>query len=66
MRNPYDVSYITEAPTYLATYGYTAAQLESLTRVLFGEVNPAGKLPVTIPRSDGSGDLYPYGHGLSY
>lgn len=66
MRNPYDISYITEAPTYLATYGYTLAQLESLTRVLFGEVNPTGKLPVTIPRSDGSGDLYPYGHGLSY
>ncbi|SCL23071.1 beta-N-acetylhexosaminidase [Micromonospora rhizosphaerae] len=66
MRNPYDISYLTEAPTYLATYGYTAAQLESLTRVLFGEVNPVGKLPVTIPRADGSGALYPFGHGLSY
>jgi len=66
MRNPYDISYITEAPTYLATYGYTAHQMESLTRVLFGEVNPAGKLPVTIPRADGAGALYPFGHGLSY
>jgi beta-N-acetylhexosaminidase len=66
MRNPYDISYITEAPTYLATYGYTAHQMESLTRVLFGEVNPAGKLPVTIPRADGTGALYPFGHGLSY
>ena len=66
MRNPYDISYITQAPTYLATYGYTAAQLESLTRVLFGEANPTGKLPVTIPRADGSGDLYPFGHGLDY
>ncbi|RZU76072.1 beta-N-acetylhexosaminidase [Micromonospora kangleipakensis] len=66
MRNPYDISYLTEAPTYLATYGYTAAQMESLTRVLFGEVNPVGKLPVTIPRADGSGALYPFGHGLSY
>ncbi len=66
MRNPYDISYLTEVDTYLATYGYTAAQLDSLTRVLFGEVNPCGKLPVTIPREDGSGDLYPYGHGLSY
>jgi beta-N-acetylhexosaminidase len=66
MRNPYDISYITQAPTYLATYGYTAAQLESLTRVLFGEVNPTGKLPVTIARADGSGDLYPFGHGLDY
>jgi beta-N-acetylhexosaminidase len=66
MRNPYDISYITEAPTYLATYGYTAHQMESLTRVLFGEVNPSGKLPVTIPRADGTGALYPCGHGLSY
>ena len=66
MRNPYDISYITEAPTYLTTYGFTAAQMESLTRVLFGEVNPSGKLPVTIPRADGSGALYPFGHGLSY
>jgi beta-N-acetylhexosaminidase len=66
VRNPYDISYLTEAPTYLATYGYTAASLESLTRVLFGEVDPAGKLPVTIPRADGSGALYPFGHGLSY
>jgi beta-N-acetylhexosaminidase len=66
MRNPYDISYLTAVPTYLATYGYTAHQLEALTRVLFGEVNPAGKLPVTIPRSDGTGALYPFGHGLSY
>ena len=66
MRNPYDISYFTEAPTYLATYGYTPASMESLTRVLFGEVNPSGKLPVTIPRADGSGALYPFGHGLSY
>ena len=66
MRNPYDISYLTAAPTYLATYGYTAHQMESLTRVLFGEVNPSGKLPVTIPRADGTGALYPFGHGLSY
>jgi beta-N-acetylhexosaminidase len=66
MRNPYDISYVTEAPTYLATYGYTAGSMESLTRVLFGEIDPVGKLPVTIPRADGSGALYPFGHGLRY
>jgi beta-N-acetylhexosaminidase len=66
MRNPYDISYLGAAPTYLATYGYTAGSIESLTRVLFGEVNPVGKLPVTIPRADGSGALYPFGHGLGY
>jgi beta-N-acetylhexosaminidase len=33
---------------------------------MYGEVNPSGKLPVTIPTADGSGVLYPFGHGLSY
>jgi beta-N-acetylhexosaminidase len=66
VQNAYDISRFTEAPTYLATYGYTHGQMESVTRVLFGEVNPTGKLPVTIPRADGTGALYPFGHGLSY
>jgi beta-N-acetylhexosaminidase len=66
MRNPYDVSYLPTAQTYLATYGYTAESIESLARVIFGEVNPSGKLPVTIPKADGSGALYPFGHGLRY
>jgi len=66
MRNPYDISRLTEVPTYLATYGYTAGSIEALVRVLFGEVDPHGRLPVTIPRADGTGPLYPFGHGLGY
>ncbi|MEV7628300.1 glycoside hydrolase family 3 N-terminal domain-containing protein [Actinoplanes sp. NPDC089786] len=60
VRNPYDIALFPEVKAYLASYGYTAASLESLTRVLFGEVDPVGKLPVAIP------SLYPYGYGLSY
>jgi beta-N-acetylhexosaminidase len=66
MRNPYDVASFPEAPTVLDTYGYTADQAESLVRVLFGEVNPTGRLPVSIPRADGGGELYPLGYGLGY
>jgi beta-N-acetylhexosaminidase len=66
MRNPYDVASFPEAPTVLDTFGYTADQTESLVRVLFGEVNPSGRLPVTIPRTDGTGELFPFGHGLGY
>ena len=66
MRNPYDVASFPEAPTVLDTYGYTADQTESLVRVLVGEVNPTGRLPVSIPRTDGTGVLFPLGHGLGY
>jgi beta-N-acetylhexosaminidase len=66
MRNPYDVASFAEAPTVLDTYGYTTHQVESLVRVLFGEVNPVGRLPVSIPRADGTGELFSFGHGLRY
>ncbi|HZM79995.1 MAG TPA: glycoside hydrolase family 3 protein [Candidatus Limnocylindrales bacterium] len=66
MRNPYDISRLAGVQTFVATYGYTAHSIESLVRVMFGEINPAGRLPVTIPTADGSGTLYPFGHGLSY
>src|SRR3954453_16429657 len=66
MRNPYDVASFPEAPTVLDSYGYTGHQVESLVRVLYGEVNPTGKLPVSIPGADGTGELFGFGHGLSY
>jgi beta-N-acetylhexosaminidase len=66
VRNPYDIAGNTSAPTYLATYGFTPDSIESSVRVMYGEVNPSGKLPVTIPTADGTGVLYPFGHGLSY
>jgi beta-N-acetylhexosaminidase len=65
-RDPYDIAYFTEAGTYLATYSYTAEALRSAVRTLFGEIEPAGRLPVTIPVRDQSGTLYPFGHGLGY
>jgi beta-N-acetylhexosaminidase len=67
IRDPYDIGYFPSVPAYLATYSYTAASLDSLARVLFGEVNPTGHLPVTIPvAGDPATELYPLGHGLSY
>jgi len=66
VRDPYDIAYFTDAPTYLATYSTTAISMESLTRVLFGEVPSLGKLPVSIPTAADPGTtLYPFGHGLS-
>jgi beta-N-acetylhexosaminidase len=66
VRDPYDIAYFTDAPTYLATYSTTAISVESLARVLFGEVQPAGLLPVAIPTAADPGTtLYPFGHGLT-
>jgi beta-N-acetylhexosaminidase len=66
VRNPYDVASFPEMPTVIDTFGYTTDQIQSLVRVLFGEINPVGRLPVSIPRADGTGELFPFGHGLGY
>jgi len=66
-RDAYDIGYFPEVPAYVATYSWTGVSLESLVRVLYGEVNPQGTLPVTIPTAaDPDTALYPFGHGLSY
>ena len=67
VRDAYDIAYFPDVPAYLATYSWTGVSLESLVRVLYGEVSPTGKLPVTIPEAgDPSSTLYPFGAGLSY
>ena len=50
--------------TVVETFGYTTHQVELLVRVMFGEVKPVGKLPVSIPKADGSGELFPLGLAL--
>ncbi len=60
IRNPYDLMAFPEVDGYLATYGNRDVSVEALARVISGDVNPQGKLPVTIP------ELYEYGHFLSY
>jgi len=67
VRDPYDIAYFDAAPTYLATYGYAAVSMESLTKVLYGEIAPTGKLPVDIPvAGQPQTPLYAFGHGLSW
>lgn len=60
VRNPYDLGNLPGVQTSLATYSYQPVSLKALARVLFGDVNPSGLLPVSIP------GLYPIGYGLSY
>jgi beta-N-acetylhexosaminidase len=62
---PYDVAYLPGAPTFLAAYDYQPPSLTALVDTLVG-VGPTGRLPVTVPRADGSGTLFPRGFGLGY
>lgn len=59
-RNPYDLMAIPEVDGYLASYGSLDVSINAVARVLAGEINPTGKLPVAIP------GLYEIGYGRSY
>jgi beta-N-acetylhexosaminidase len=64
---PYDAAYLPGVAGFLAVYSYQAVSLNASVRVLFGEVNPTGKLPVTVTQPPPStAVLYPFGFGLSY
>ncbi len=67
VRDPYDAGYVDGVRSWIATFSHKAVAMESLTRVLFGEVAPSGKLPVPVPDPDEPGtDRYPFGHGLTW
>ncbi len=67
VRDPYDAAYAEQVRTWLATYSHRTVSLESLARVLFGEVAPVGKLPVPVPDPLRPGkDRYPFGHGVTW
>ena len=49
VRNPYDLLAFPQLRTYLVTYEYTRQALVAAVRVLFGERQARGHLPVSIP-----------------
>lgn len=49
LMNPYDLRHSTAVGTALAAYGMTPDMLEATAQVLFGEIKPRGRLPVSIP-----------------
>jgi beta-N-acetylhexosaminidase len=66
-RNPYDIAVLTQTPTYIASYSWTKPSMQAVGRVLLGEVDPSGRLPVRIPAaSDPATTLYPFGFGIGY
>ncbi|GGB59199.1 beta-N-acetylhexosaminidase [Lentibacillus populi] len=60
MRNPYDLMVFPEVDAYINTYSYLGVSVHALAKAIVGDINPFGKLPVTIP------GLYENGHGLEY
>lgn len=60
LRTPYDLAAYPAAPTYLCSYSILPPALDALAQVLTGRIEPAGRLPVSIP------GLYPIGHGLGH
>lgn len=63
---PYDAGFV-DVPTWLATYSWREVSLESLTKVITGEIPPKGKLPVAVPDGANPTEVrYPFDHGLSW
>jgi beta-N-acetylhexosaminidase len=60
LQSPYDLLSFPAQPTYVVSYSDTPASAQAVAKVLYGEVTPTGKLPVSLP------NLYPIGSGLSY
>ncbi|MGJ7441155.1 glycoside hydrolase family 3 protein [Aquipuribacter sp. MA13-6] len=64
VRDPYDIAYLPDVTTSLATYSYTAVSMESAVRVLHGETPPEGLLPVDVPVAGEPDEvLFPFGFG---
>jgi len=60
LREPYELACFPAVNAYIAAYNYRNCGFQAAADALFGDLNPSGVLPVTIP------GLYSYGHGLNY
>jgi beta-N-acetylhexosaminidase len=56
LMNPYDLAASTGANAALAAYGMTDSSLEAAARLIFGEIEARGRLPVAIPGAARRGD----------
>lgn len=62
---PYDVAYLPNAPTFITSLDYQPVSLDAMVEALFGEIDPSGKLPVTVTQPPPSKQaLYPFGAGI--
>ncbi|MEV5613824.1 glycoside hydrolase family 3 protein [Streptomyces sp. NPDC052225] len=67
MRNPYDVAQLGASDAHVAAYSWIDVELRAAVRVIAGEAEPRGKLPVPVQKADDPTQvLYPIGYGLTY
>ena len=59
LSSPYDILAFPEVESYIAMYEDHDPSQRAVVRLLLGEIEPRGKLPVSIP------GLFPCGHGLT-
>lgn len=60
------VNVATQADAIIDCWELSERGDEAIAQVLFGEVNPSGKLPVTVPRSVGQLPVYYYQKHINY
>src|SRR3989442_471145 len=58
-RDPYELAQFPDVDAYVCAVGYRPACVRAAVGVLFGEIAPRGRLPVSIP------GLYAVGHGIN-
>lgn len=59
LNSPYDLLAFPEQATYLTTYNNTLPLLTAAAKLLYGQIQPSGTLPIELPA------LFPIGSGLS-
>ncbi|MDG4863613.1 glycoside hydrolase family 3 protein, partial [Streptomyces sp. T-3] len=60
IRNPYDVAQLSGQKATVAAYSWTDVELRAAARVIAGETEPEGRLPVPVQRADDpTQTLYP-------
>lgn len=60
LREPYELASFPTVQAYLCAYNYRNCGFEAAADVIFGDANPTGLLPVTIP------GMYNFGWGMGY
>jgi beta-N-acetylhexosaminidase len=49
LRDPYELRYLPELPTYLCAFSFRPSAAQAAAEVLCGEVSPHGHTPVSVP-----------------